>query len=262
MRRWAGPLRRLAPAVVATTGMILLYQILSGLGVIDPRYVPGPVQLATGIVNLLGQSSLWTNAAATWSGAGAGFAVGLAIAIPAGLFAGRNSVVWHALRPAVEFLRPLPTVAMIPLVVLLWGPSIFSKAYLACFTTLWPVFIQTAYSVRDTNPTTIETARAFGLGPLAILRRVILPSAFPGIATGVRIQASIALLVTITAEVALGGGGGLGILVFQFDQAGDYTGMYALLVLIGLQGMLLGSVLALIDRRLMRWRIGQGEDSQ
>jgi ABC-type nitrate/sulfonate/bicarbonate transport system permease component len=203
---------------------------------------------------------LWANAAATWSAALYGFAIGLAIAIPAGLVAGRSQVAWHVVRPLVEFLRPLPTVAMIPLVVLLWGPSTFSKAFLVCFTTIWPVFIQAAYSVRDTNPTAIETARSFGLGRRAVIRRVVLPSALPGIATAVRIQASIALLVTITSEVALGGGGGLGILVFQLDQAGDYVGMYALLVLIGVQGMLLGSLLARMERRLMPWHAAHREE--
>jgi ABC-type nitrate/sulfonate/bicarbonate transport system permease component len=242
------------------SGVLLALQALVLIGVLDGRYLPLPSQVAVGIFQLLARPSLWANAAATWHAALLGFAVGLAIAIPAGLIAGGNMVVWHALRPVVEFLRPLPTVAMIPLVVLLWGPSTFSKAFLVCFTTLWPVFIQTAYSVRDTNPTAIETARSFGLGGFAIARRIVLPSALPGIATAVRIQASIALLVTITSEVALGGGGGLGILVFQLDQAGDYVGMYALLVLIGAQGMFIGSLLAWAERRLMPWHVGHREE--
>lgn len=251
MRPFEGAL--LPITVVLTT--FALYQLMVVTGIFDRRYLPGVIDIGTSLATLLGSASLWGNVLETWRAATIGFATGLAIAIPAGLLAGRSTTFYHVLRPIVEFLRPLPSVAMIPLVVLLWGPSMTSKAFLACFTTIWPIFIQTAYGVRDTNPTAIETARSFGLGEFAILRRVILPSALPIIATSIRIQASIALLVTITAEVALGGGGGLGILIFQFDQAADYAGMYALLIFIGLQGMMLGSSLTRVEHWSMPWHV-------
>lgn len=246
-------IRTRALPVLVICAILALYKLCEVAGLIDTSLTPSLEDIASVGLKMCASGAFWSNVFKTWSAATTGFIVGLAIAIPLGLFGGRSSKFYHLFRPTVEFLRPLPSVAMIPIVVLLWGPSATSKAFLVCFTTVWPVFLQTVHGVRSTNPTAIDTGRAFGLNELAIIRRIILPSAAATLATSIRIQASIALLVTITAEAALGGGGGLGLLVFQLDQTGDFAGMYALLIFIGVQGMLLSTFLARLEGRLLPW---------
>ena len=92
------------------------------------------------------------------------------------------------MRFVVEFLRPIPSVALVPLAVLIYGVGLESKVFLAAFASFWPLFVQTLYGVQDVDPVATDTARSFGLGRFERLWRIKLPSAVPYIATGLRIS--------------------------------------------------------------------------
>ena len=88
------------------------------------------------------------------------------------MLVGSSRLAYRALRVPIEFLRPIPSVALIPLAVLVYGTGLESKVFLAAFASFWPLFMQTLYGVQDVDPVATDTARSFGLGRLERLWRI------------------------------------------------------------------------------------------
>jgi ABC-type nitrate/sulfonate/bicarbonate transport system permease component len=152
----------------------------------------------------------------------------------------------------VEFLRPIPSVALVPLAVLIYGVGLESKVFLAAFASFWPLFVQTLYGVQDVDPVATDTARSFGLGRFERLWRIKLPSAVPYIATGLRISSSVALILAVTAEIVIGSEG-LGRSINLARQGGAIELMYALIITTGLLGWLLNILTTQAERRVLHW---------
>jgi len=112
----------------------------------------------------------------------------------------------------------------------------------------------TIYGVRGTDPKAVEMARSFGQGRAAIIRRIVLPSAAPFIATGIRVSSSIVLIVIITVELIAGGATGLGAFISQMRVQGDRVQeVYAGILVAGLLGLVINMILGFLERRFFAW---------
>jgi ABC-type nitrate/sulfonate/bicarbonate transport system permease component len=165
-------------------------------------------------------------------------------------------VLYRALRGVIEFLRPIPSVALIPLAVLIWGSGLESKVFLAAFAATWPLLMQTLYGVQDVDPVATDTARSFGFSRPQRLVHVTLPSAVPYIATGVRISAAVALILAVTAELVIGSPG-LGREINIARQSEAVDDMYALIAVTGLLGWGVNVVFSRVERRVLHWHPSQ-----
>ena len=195
-----------------------------------------------------------------WLGIAFMIGLGLAtlLAVPLGILVGSSRLLYRALRVPIEFLRPIPSVALIPLAVLVYGTGLESKVFLAVFASFWPLFVQTLYGVQDVDPVVTDTARSFGLGRFERMWRIRLPSAVPYIATGVRISSAVALILAVTAELVIGSAGlGRSITVAQSGGAIDL--MYALIIATGMLGWALNIVATRGERRVLHWHPSQRE---
>ena len=152
----------------------------------------------------------------------------------------------------IEFLRPIPSVALIPLAVLVYGTGLESKVFLAVFASFWPLFVQTLYGVQDVDPVVTDTARSFGLGRFERIWRIRLPAAVPYIATGVRISSAVALILAVTAELVIGSAG-LGRSISVAQSGGAIDVMYALIIATGMLGWLLNILATRGERRVLHW---------
>ena len=232
--------------------VLVLFELLSRAELISSRSLPPVTQWAQALVDVVGEESFWTAVGNTLQGWALGLGIAAAIAIPLGIVLGSSRLLYRELRAVIEFLRPIPSVALIPLAVLVWGTGLSSKVFLAAFASTWPLLMQTLYGVQDVDPVATDTARSFGFGRAQRLARVTLPSAVPYIATGVRISSSVALILAITAELVIGSAG-LGREINLARQGGAIDLMYALIVVTGLLGWALNAVLARIERRALHW---------
>jgi ABC-type nitrate/sulfonate/bicarbonate transport system permease component len=201
---------------------------------------------------LVGTGEYWTAILETLEGWALGLGIAILTAIPAGIVIGSNRMLYRAFRPIIEFLRPVPAVALIPVAVLVYGTGLESKAFLAAFASFWPLFIQTLYGVQDVDPVAIDTAKSFGLGRFERLYRITLRSAIPYIATGIRVSSAIALILAIIAEILLGAPG-IGREVSRASGVGRIDSMYAYIITIGVLGWLLNFLAVKSNRRLLRW---------
>jgi ABC-type nitrate/sulfonate/bicarbonate transport system permease component len=156
----------------------------------------------------------------------------------------------------IEFLRPIPSAALIPLLFLTLGSTLQSEVFLATFGAFWPLLVQTIYGVRDVDPVTIDTGLSFRLGRFERLYRITLPSAFPYIWTGLRISSTVALILAFTAELFMGTGG-LGQRMNVVESFGLTDQVYALALAVGFLGIGIHLVLSALERRVLRWHPSQ-----
>ncbi|WP_320782863.1 ABC transporter permease [Streptomyces sp. CRN 30] len=244
-----------ANAALGAAGLaafLVLGEAVPRLGLVERDYFPPTSSVADALVTEAGDTAFWTALGDTLTG----WALGLAIAVAAGIVAGVVLSVVPYLREAtsstVEFLRPIPSVALIPLAVLLYGTGLRSVLLLVVYASFWQVLIQTLYGVQDVDPVAEETARSYGLGAWARVRHVLWPTALPYVMTGVRLAAAVALILAITAELVIGAPGlGARIAVAQSSQA--VPEMYALVVVAGLLGLLINVGARTVERRALAW---------
>ncbi|MEU8576562.1 ABC transporter permease [Streptomyces asoensis] len=231
---------------------LALGEAVPRLGLVEEAYFPPTSRIAGALGDELADPAFWTALGDTLTG----WALGLAIALGAGIVAGLLiSVVPHlreATASTIEFLRPIPSVALIPLAVLLYGTGLRSVLLLVVYASFWQILIQVLYGVQDVDPVAEETARSYGLGTWARVRHVLWPTALPYVMTGVRLAASVALILAVTAELVIGAPGlGARIAVAQTSQA--VPGMYALIVVTGVLGLLINVGARTVERRTLAW---------
>ena len=190
-----------------------------------------------------------------------GWALGLGIAavlaIPIGVvLLGSSDFAASAFRVPIEFLRPIPSAALIPVLFLTLGTNLKSEVFLAAFGAFWPLLVQTMYGVRDVDPLALDTARSFGVGRFERLYRITLPSSLPYIATGLRISSTVALILAFTAELFMGIPG-LGQELNYAESFGLNDQMYALAVATGFLGVAIHLGMTALERRALRWHPSQ-----
>ena len=246
--------RRLARGATGLVMLFALAELVTRLELVDPTYLPpaSTVVVATGRVLL--DPEFLGHVGATLAAWAIGLAVAIAIAVPIGVVLGSSWRSYLASTAAIEFLRPIPSVALIPLAILLLGRGLDMKVLLVAYASVWPILFNTLYGVREVDPLARDTGRAFGLGRLAVLWRIALPAASPFIATGVRVSAAIALILAISAELIAGGTQGLGVWMLANSQTGvPRELLYAGIVVAGLLGLALNALLATGERWLFAW---------
>jgi ABC-type nitrate/sulfonate/bicarbonate transport system permease component len=158
----------------------------------------------------------------------------------------------------IEFLRPMPSVAIIPVAILLLGIGDSMIVAVTVYASVWPILINTIDGVRRVDATLIDTGRTFGLKRRQILWQIILPGASPYIVTGLRIGLSIALILVTTAEM-VAGSKGLGFFILDEERAMNSANMYAGIVLVALLGYLMNRLFLALEAGAMRWRHGMIE---
>jgi NitT/TauT family transport system permease protein len=169
--------------------------------------------------------------------------------------------VHKAASTVLEFLRPIPSVALIPLAILLYGRGTEMKVALVIYACVWPILLNTIYGIRSVDPVAVDTARVFGLGKVKTAIRVHLRSALPFVYTGVKIAASIAVILAVSAELLAGGAAGIGILMIEASAIGDQPRVYALTMVTGLIGLVLNVVFGSIERRVFPWKMSEDSAS-
>ena len=236
--------------------VLALWELAIRVGVISESNIPTMTGALGELVSQLGESGFWSAVGRTLEGWALGLGIAMALGVPLGILIGSSRWLFRAFRVPIEFLRPIPSVALIPLAVLIYGTGLQSKVFLAAFASFWPLLIQTIYGVQDVDPVATDTAKSFGLNRLARMWHITLPSAVPYIATGVRISSAVSLILVVTAELVIGAAG-LGREINTARSGGNLEVMYALIVATGLLGWVLNIVMSAAEKRVLRWHPSQ-----
>jgi len=255
LRRGVSVLDALLP-VLSVAAALALWELVSRTGLIDERDLPSMTTCVRTLWHLVQTGAFWHQLLLTIRGWALGLGLATVLAVPIGIVLGSSDLAARAFRVPIEFLRPIPSAALIPLLFLTLGTNVKSEVFLAAFGAFWPLLVQTMYGVRDVDPVALDTARSFGLGPVERLYRVTLPSTVPYIATGLRISSTVALILAFTAELFMGIPG-LGQAMNVANAFGLENELYALALATGFLGVAIHLVSTAVERRALRWHPSQ-----
>lgn len=234
--------------VLGFATFLALLEVVPRSGLVSANYLPPLSRITVALAELLGEPVFWTAVGDTVRGWFLGLSIAMALGLAAGFVIGTIPVLREFTASTIEFLRPIPSVALIPLAVLVFGADLRSVLLLVGYAAFWQILVQVLYGVRDVDPVAQDTARTFGLNRWARMRHVTWPTALPYVLTGLRLAAAVALILAITAELIIGAPG-LGNEIGTAQSGGAVARMYALVIVTGL----LGVAVNVLARRLERW---------
>ena len=247
--------------IASVVGTLALWELGSLAGLIPASVIPSASVVIAALGEQLVSPGFWGSLWLTVSSALLGIVIVTAISIPLSLAIGLSRFVRESTYIPIEFLKPIPPVALIPLTALLWGPSPTMKLFLIVIGALWPLLTQMVYGVREVSGIALQAAKSYRLGGWLTTTRVVVPSLLPFAATGMRVSAAVALIVAIVTEM-VAGVPGIGQQITLAQVAGQLPEMYALILATGLLGLLVNAVLKLAERFVLFWHPSQrGERS-
>lgn len=231
--------------------LILLWWEIAAAWHYAPRYLSSPSAIVGAIWRLiLGGELLPAVATSLWR-IYAGFIIGAALGAFAGLSAGLLRPLRDFFDPLVAFFYPIPKIAFLPVVLLVFGLGDGSKIAIIALSVFFPVFIAARHSIAEIDRQLVWSARCMGAGNFYIFWRVILPAALPQLLAGARVGLSLAFVLLFAAEL-IGSKDGLGHLIHQGEEALRFDIMLAAITMFGVLGFCSDAILMSIRARLLR----------
>jgi len=240
-------------AIITPIGLLLLWELLVRANVLDFRFFPPPSRIATAAGALVANGELLVHVKASLYRIVLGFAIGAAIGIPVGLALGSFRILRVMFDPILSALYVIPKIAILPLIMLIFGLGEGSKIAIVALATFFVVAINSLAGVRQVEPILIEAGRNFGARGLQMFRHVIFPGALPSIFTGLRLGAGTALLVIIAAEF-VAANEGIGFLIWRSWTTLVTENMFVGFVVIAALGTLSTWLLHRVGRLVMPWQ--------
>ena len=229
--------------------IIFWYLITEGLHIVNPYILPGPIEVCTSAWNLILSGKLLKNTIDSLFKVFGGLILAALVAIPLGVLLGWYKTLEDLCSFVISILRPIPPIAWIPFSILWFGIGTVPAIFIIFMGCVFPILVYTIDGVKRTDKVLIESAQTLGASDSKVLTRVVLPSVFPNIVSGLKVGVGIALMCTISAEM-IGSSSGLGYMILQatsrFDPGTTVVGM----IVIGLIGLILDYIFGLAQKRI------------
>jgi len=234
-------------------GVILIWHLIASSGAISPLFLPGPDRAWEALQRGVMTGTLVRQTAGTLQHMFFGWLVASIIAIILGSMIGMYTTARQAVTPLLEFLRPLPASAVIPLAIAFMGLSNAMATFVIAFGTLWPMLLSTIHGFSSVDPRLYEVARILKMGRIETIRKIVLPSALPDILAGMRISVTAALILSVVCEM-IAGLQGLGHHIMVSARLYRSPDLFAGVMLLGIIGYLSAQMVTVAENRLLRWR--------
>lgn len=214
--------------------------------------VPTPLIVGGAVLSLIVDGSVWLPLAETLISWFVSLVLAVVIGVLLGFPLGISKVAYRLSVFTLDFLRTIPALVFVPLVVLLYGSGIESTILLAFVGAVWAMIMQTIYGARDMEPVARDTFRSFKVRRWDTVRHLLIPTALPYIATGIRLAAAICLLISISAQIVIPAGG-FGEQIVASQLGGAIAQMFAYIFLCGVLGVGIDAAFAYFERRVLAW---------
>ncbi|MEE4790582.1 taurine ABC transporter permease TauC [Pseudomonas alliivorans] len=245
-----------AISVVTLVVLLALWWAVTAAEWIEPLFLPPPSAVLEKAWLLLIKgymdSTLWQHLGASLQRIGLGLGAAILTAIPVGIAIGYNRIAQGILDPLIEFYRPIPPLAYLPLIVIWFGIGEFSKVLLIYLAIFAPIAIATATGVRTVDPARVRAAQSLGATRWQLIRHVILPSALPDILTGIRIGLGVGWSTLVAAEL-IAATSGLGFMVQSAAQFLVTDVVVLGILVIAIIAFVMELSLRALQRRLVPW---------
>lgn len=240
-------------------GILVIWEILARVGILPSTSFPTASETLFRLFELLFTGTFWAAVGHTLQGTAVGLFFVCLVALPLGALIGRVHWIDRSTLLIIEFLKPIPPVALLPLALLFYGPTLTMKSVLVFLGALWPLLVQITYAARAVDPTQMDMARSYRLSFAKRMRFIFLPSLMPYALTGLRISISIGLVIAVVAEL-IGGANGMGQEIAVAQNAAALTSMYSYIIATGLLGLTINGIFAVISRPLLFWHASERKE--
>lgn len=247
--------RQLEAPVLGLAGVLLvtaLVELAPRIGIVDSRFLPPASEIFAALFGLLDESSFWgalMDTVITWA---LGLTIAMVLGVSLGMIIGSFPKVREFVSSTIEFLRPIPSVALIPLVVLLLGTQRPPTLVLVVYAAFWQVLVQVLYGVADVDPVARDTARTYHFRFISQGYWVVWPTALPYVVTGFRLASTVSLVLTLTGELIIGTPG-LGQQISVAQSSNAVAMMYALIVVAGILGVVVNIFARFVEAKSLFW---------
>lgn len=240
-------------------GILVVWEVLSRLGILPSASFPPASETLLRLFDLVFSASFWGAVGHTLQGTAIGLLIVCIVAVPLGLLIGRVHWIDRSTLLIIEFLKPIPPVALLPLALLFYGPTLTMKSVLVFLGALWPLLVQITYAARTLDPTQTDMAKSYRLSFAKRVRYIFLPSLMPYALTGLRISISIGLVIAVVAEL-IGGARGMGQEIAVAQNTADLPTMYSYIIATGVLGLIINGLFALLSKPLLFWHASQRKE--
>lgn len=231
------------------------WEIVCRLGWVNSNFLPPITQVLETLFGLLFSLEIINQALITLKRVLAGYLLGVCVGYVLGFLCGYFPRVYQTLELTLEYLRPMPSVALIPIGILLFGIGDALNMVIIAWACSWPVFINTMDGVKHTDHVLINTGLTFGFKRWGIIREIIMPASLPFVFSGLRVSLGIAVAVAVITEM-VASGTGLGSFILQASLSYRVAELYSGIVFIGLFGYSLNRFFLLLERKALGWQRG------
>ncbi|MDE3111467.1 MAG: ABC transporter permease [Chloroflexota bacterium] len=233
--------------------LLVLWEALGRLGLVDVRFFPPPSAIAGTFAKLIASWELLDQTRISLGRVVIGFLIGAVPGVVLGLVMGMSRIVRAALNPMVGALYPIPKSAILPLLLLIFGIGEPSKYAIVASGVFFLVLLNTIAGVLSIEPVYLDVGRNFGAGRLQAFWTIALPGALPLVFTGIRLAWGIALILIVVGEM-FASQSGLGYFINNMYQTFQVEKMYAGLIVMSVIGYVSFLILDELQRWLIPWR--------
>jgi ABC-type nitrate/sulfonate/bicarbonate transport system permease component len=230
--------------------LIIVWQLVGSAGI--PYYLPSFTTVVSHLATLLSGSDLTTAVLPSAGRAAAGYLLGSALGLAAGVFIGYHRWLDAWVRPVLEFFRAIPAPLAVSLGLVLLGFSTATRIAVIAFGCFWPVVVNAEDGARRVDQQLLDTSRVAQVPRRKILLRVVLPASLPQAVVGLRFAVSIALVMMVISEL-IGASSGLGYYISNAENNFAYADLWSAVIVLGIIGWLATSLFSLAERRILFW---------
>ncbi len=242
-----------AASFAVAAGFIGLWQVVANLRLVSPVFLPGPDRAWISLVHGFAGGDLWGKLLGTLAHMACGWFVASIAGIALGALIGSSRMMRSYVAPSLEFLRPLPVSAIIPVAIAVLGLTQSMALFVIAFGAIWPMLLATIHGFAAVEPRLYEVARSLHMSRPAIIFKIALPSASPDILSGMRLSLTVALILSVVCEI-LAGLDGLGHWVLLSARSFLSADLFAGVILLGVIGYLTALAMSIVEKRLLVWR--------
>lgn len=245
------PMRVVAPVVFVV--LIAVLELGTRSGFISGLTMPRPSDVAKTLGNMISTGLMWQHLLPSLQRLLVGGLIGTIAGVTLGTLIGLFTLVRAGLLPLVSALFPIPKIALLPLFVIWFGIDETSKYALIAFGVFTPTVVSTFGAVDNVDRSLIRMGQSFGLSWWAIVSKIVLPGAFPGILSGLRVSLAIGIILLVAAEM-LGAQYGIGAYILEAGSLYDLNRLFAGVTVLSVLGLMLSWVIGLVEKRFLDWR--------
>jgi NitT/TauT family transport system permease protein len=257
--KFARSLARVAERGIGIAIFLALWEALPRLGIVSEAYLSPPSAVVASIAQLIDNGQLWKHVAASLQRSLWGLLLASFAGVVLGLLIGGFKRLATIVDPVLQLFRQTSAFALFPVFILFLGIGELSKVAIIFWASFWPVLLSTVSGVKQVDRLLVNSALSMGASQRFIFFKVVLPASLPSIFTGVRLAGAYSITALVAAEM-IGAHSGLGFLTLNSQETFQIPTMYAGILLLAVLGLLLNYLLALLERRLLRWRKGLSLD--